>query len=70
MQLKKLRELAGLRQIELARAAGIDRSRLSFAESGYVQLDADEEAAARKIVIKAMRSRQAEIGKFLSTACT
>lgn len=69
MQLKKLRELAGLRQIELARAAGIDRTRLSFAESGYVRLEADEEAAARKIVFKAMRSRQAEIGKVLSGSC-
>jgi transcriptional regulator with XRE-family HTH domain len=68
MHLKKLRELSGLKQIELARAAGIDRTRLSFFESGYLKLDAKEEAGARKIIIKTLRSRQAEIGKALSCA--
>lgn len=65
--LKKLRELAGMTQAELARDAGIDRTRLCLAESGCARLSEHEVDAVRKITIDAMRKRQNEITKTLDS---
>jgi transcriptional regulator with XRE-family HTH domain len=43
---RKLRQMAGVTQTVLARATGIDRSRLSLIESGQIK---PTEAQARKI---------------------
>jgi transcriptional regulator with XRE-family HTH domain len=48
--LRLLREGAHLTQVELAHRAKIDRTRLSLAENGYVQLDDDERVRINKAV--------------------
>ena len=49
---KKLRELAGLSQFELAREIGCDRSRVSLIEAGY-QEASDEELNAILTTVRA-----------------
>lgn len=64
--LKKLRELAGMTQAELAHETGIDRTRLSLAESGYARLTDAETDSVRRISTRAMRKRQDEISRTLA----
>jgi transcriptional regulator with XRE-family HTH domain len=59
MDIKKLRKLSGLTQIELAVLAGIDRMRLSFAECKYIELNVKEQSAVRKAIAEAA-ARNAE----------
>ncbi len=40
----------GLRQIELARLAGIDRSRLSMIENGWLDAKAEELKKIRRVI--------------------
>jgi transcriptional regulator with XRE-family HTH domain len=61
MTIRKLRQLAGLTQLELARDAGVDRAKLSLVESGYIAFGKNETAAVRKAAVNALRRRQAEI---------
>jgi transcriptional regulator with XRE-family HTH domain len=49
--LRRLRQAARLSQIELAHRARIDRTRLSLAENGYVQLVDDERVRIKKAVL-------------------
>ena len=48
--LRRLRQAARLTQVDLAHRAGIDRSRLSLAENGYVQLVDDEVLRINKVL--------------------
>lgn len=56
-QLKRLRDLSGLTQTQLSRLAGIDRARLSLAESGQVKLSATEADTVRNVLIQQMEKR-------------
>ena len=47
--LRRLRQAARLTQVDLAHRAGIDRTRLSLAENGYVQLVDDELLRINKV---------------------
>jgi len=48
--LRRLRQAARLTQVDLAHRAGIDRTRLSLAENGYVQLVDDELLRINKVL--------------------
>ncbi len=50
-RLRRLRQAARLTQVELAHRARIDRTRLSLAENGYVQLVADERVRINKALL-------------------
>jgi transcriptional regulator with XRE-family HTH domain len=57
--LRMLRKAAGLMsQAELAHRTGIERSRLSNAENGYVELSQDEQARIIKVIAKAVKGNQ------------
>jgi transcriptional regulator with XRE-family HTH domain len=60
-QLKKLRDLSGLTQTQLSRLAGIDRARLSLAESGQVKLSDTEVVMVRSVLIGEMQKRAERI---------
>jgi transcriptional regulator with XRE-family HTH domain len=47
-ELRRLRRAARLTQVELAHRARIDRTRLSLAENGYVQLASSERVRINK----------------------
>jgi transcriptional regulator with XRE-family HTH domain len=64
--LKRLRELAGMTQAELAHETGIDRTRLSLAESGFTRLTATETEEVKDVAARAMRKRHAEISRALA----
>lgn len=53
MDIREMRRIVGLTQVELAVRSGIDRTRLSFAECGYVELSAEEKAAIKNAISKA-----------------
>lgn len=48
--LEQLRKLAGLSQWELSNRTGVDRSKLSLAESGYVKLNRPEQLKVRTVL--------------------
>jgi hypothetical protein len=56
MDIRELRRMARLTQIELAHLTGINRVKLSFAECHYVTLTAQEEASIRKAITEAVDS--------------
>jgi transcriptional regulator with XRE-family HTH domain len=56
-RMKKHRELSGLTQTELSNLCGIERSRLSLAESGQVKLSAKEADTVRNVLIQEMEKR-------------
>jgi transcriptional regulator with XRE-family HTH domain len=64
--LKNLRRMAGLTQCDVAKESGVDRSRLSLAENRYVELDPDEYAIVRKILLERIESRATELRSLLS----
>jgi transcriptional regulator with XRE-family HTH domain len=51
MDVRKIRKSVGLSQAALAAKTGIERTRLSFAENGYVALNPNEHAAIRHAVL-------------------
>ncbi len=63
---KQLREASGLTQLEVAKRAGLERSRLSLFESGYVVLTAREERALRRVLLSALRKRVAHLQSVLT----
>ena len=64
--LKSLREASGLNQFEVAKRAGLDRTRLSLAENGHVQLTVDEADAVHSVLVCAVRERADRISKLLT----
>jgi transcriptional regulator with XRE-family HTH domain len=66
--LRELREAAGLTQLELAKRAHLDRTRVSLSESGYVQLSAAEEERIRAVVLEAARARAAKLQGVIAVA--
>jgi DNA-binding XRE family transcriptional regulator len=64
--LKRLREVAGLSQYELARLSGIARNRLSLFECGYIQLQDEEYGLAEHVLRDALIERQQRLRTALS----
>jgi transcriptional regulator with XRE-family HTH domain len=64
--LRSLRETSGLSQFAAANRAGLDRTRLSLAENGHVQLSAEEDATIRRVLLRAMRDRADQINTVLT----
>jgi transcriptional regulator with XRE-family HTH domain len=64
--LKTLRSLAGFTQHKAARAAGIARSRLSEIECGDVVIAPEEESRLRRVLLRAIETRSAQIEGALS----
>jgi len=67
MTIRELRLIAGLTQLEVAKRAGLDRSRLSLVEAGYAALRPAEEAAIRRLLRDEIESRATALTRFLET---
>ncbi len=67
-QLQELREESGLSQSEVGRAIGINRATLSLIENGHQELSPKQEAAARKVILRALRARSVAISKAAAQA--
>lgn len=62
--IREMREMVGLKQIELAKRSGIDRSRLSIAENGHIQLREEELSAIQRVITSAAQQRAKQLGKL------
>jgi transcriptional regulator with XRE-family HTH domain len=63
--LRQLRRDAGLTQYALAKATGIDRTKISHAELGVVKLTEDEFNRIRKVLLDLAREKSARVLKTL-----
>lgn len=61
MDLKELRRMADLTQFELAQRCGVSRMRLSLAECGQIELNANEDSAVRKTLLGVIEHRAAQL---------
>jgi transcriptional regulator with XRE-family HTH domain len=68
--LKEQRELAGLTQFSLSRRSGVSRMRLSLAECSEIDLDPEEKAAVRQILLAAIEARMLRLQMVLISART
>ena len=66
--LREIRKVAGLSQIQLAHKAGISRFRLCLAEAGSIELRADERAAIATAVRPGMERTARIAQEFERTA--
>ena len=66
MDLKKLRGMADWTQTRTARASGVNRTKLSQAECGELELSASEDAAVRRVLLAAIRKRAARMETVLA----
>jgi transcriptional regulator with XRE-family HTH domain len=66
MNLKQLRKMAALTQLELAQRCGVSRMKLSLAECGYVDLYPEELAGVHKTLLDAIEKRDAQLRGVLS----
>jgi len=64
--LKELRRLGGLTQSKAAQASGLNRAKLSQAESGEIELSGEDNAALRDVLLHAIRVRSERINAVLS----
>lgn len=60
-ELRRLRLLAGQSQFELAREAGVDRTRISLCENGHVFVSPDEGKRLARAVLSAMQRKMAQV---------
>lgn len=67
-ELKRLREIAGISQAYLAKKSGIERTRLSAAECGYVSLTEGEKATIKRELMRAVESQQARLTSAIQHA--
>ena len=63
--LRYRRRLAGLTQIRTARRSGVERSRLSLAECGHVELSVEELEAVNGVLRSEIRARAEEYQRAL-----
>ena len=66
--LRELRRMAGWTQAKASRASGVNRCKLSQAECGEIELTAEEEAALRCELLRAIRDRADRINGVLADA--
>ena len=64
---RNMRDLAALTQTRTARAAGIDRSRLSQFECGEIQLTAAEVARLRTVLRQGLAERRKRVSVALES---
>jgi len=65
-RLLSLRELSGLSQFTLARKSGIARVRLSLAETGQLELSAEEENRLRTVLLRTIEARALQLQAALA----
>ena len=65
-QLKRIRVMAHLSQYSVSIATGIDRSRLSSIENGYISPRTDEVEQIERFVSEAQRQQVARLERVLS----
>lgn len=70
LDIRNLRLLAGLTQIEEARLSGIERSRLSLAECGHVLLSRDQLEAVASVLRSAIGERLKKYQELLQEDAT
>lgn len=66
--LRELRRASGLTQLELATRAGIDRTKISLAENGYMRLCSRDETVVQRALVQAIQERAALLQGVLSGA--
>lgn len=57
LDVRGLRALAGITQIQAAKRSGVERSRLSLAECGHIGLSDEELDAVMRVLRKEIRNR-------------
>ena len=65
-ELKAMRELAGLTQIQLAQYSGVSRMKISLAESGQMGLSSQERTTLQGVLEQALRGRITSMNKLLA----
>jgi DNA-binding XRE family transcriptional regulator len=60
-QIRQLRAIAGLSQFGLAQVCGVERTRLSLFENGYVELQPHEYTAVENALLAVIRRRATEL---------
>jgi transcriptional regulator with XRE-family HTH domain len=65
MDIRQARNAVHMSQAALAARSGIDRTRLSFAENGYTQLTAQEEANIQQVIIAEIARQKTVQGSVL-----
>jgi transcriptional regulator with XRE-family HTH domain len=63
--LRKLRKLSGVTQYQLARLSGVERTRLSLAENGHIQLGTSEYKAIHAAILSAFKRKITQFGEVL-----
>lgn len=64
--IRRWRAMADLSQFDLARRCGIERTRLSLAENGHVELRPEEKAAVERALLRAIEQRASELQAALT----
>ncbi len=65
-ELKAMRELAGLTQIQLANYSGVSRMKLSLAECGQAELNPQERGEIQSVLEQSIRGRITFMNKLLA----
>jgi transcriptional regulator with XRE-family HTH domain len=60
-ELRRLRRVLGRSQFELARDAGIDRTRISLAENNHVELSVDEGKRLARAFLSVAKQKMTEV---------
>jgi transcriptional regulator with XRE-family HTH domain len=64
--IKELRTFAGWSQSKLALKSGVDRSRLSFIENGYITPNLQEQAILERVLLDEIARRAAEFREVVA----
>ena len=65
-ELRRLRELARMTQIQLSRESGVTRMKIQLAETGQGELSADEGRKVRGVLLHEIRRQGVEINHALA----
>jgi transcriptional regulator with XRE-family HTH domain len=65
IDLRKMRRMAGWTQARTSRASGVNRCKISQVESGEIELNPQEEAILRTVLVRALRGRADRINAVL-----
>ena len=65
-ELRRARVAADVTQFELAKKAGVERTRISLAENGHIELRPEEYRALMRALVGTIRCRVSELQDVLS----
>jgi transcriptional regulator with XRE-family HTH domain len=65
-ELRRARVAADVTQFELAKKSGIERTRISLAENGHIELRPEEYRALMRVLVEVIRFRVSELQGVLS----